>query len=90
MSTSVLKRLPLAALAGAALLGLSACSEVPQACIIVIAGVEGASVVPITVARAMFQSREWVTTAPPTTSSICAPLRPYRSTRPCSAPVSSC
>ena len=30
MSTNTLKRLPLAALAGAALLGLAACSEVPQ------------------------------------------------------------
>ena len=48
---------------------------VPQACIMVMAGVVGASALPITASRARFQSLAWVTTAPPTTSSIWAPCK---------------
>ena len=46
---------------------------VPQAWIRVVPGVVRASLVPMTASRAMFQSLEWVTTAPPTTSSMCTP-----------------
>ena len=66
---------------------IAACSEVPQAWIMVMPGVVGASLVPITASRARFQSREWVTTAPPTTSSMCWPASLYLSTSPLSAVV---
>jgi hypothetical protein len=60
---------------------------VPQACMSVTPGVEGASLVPSTASRARLKSLEWVTTAPATTSSMWAPFKLYLSTRPDSAAV---
>ena len=53
----------------------AACRLVPQACWMVVPGVVRASLVPSTASRARFQSLEWVTTAPPTASSMCTPSR---------------
>jgi hypothetical protein len=64
------------------------CKLVPQACIMVMPGVVGARALPITASRARFQSLAWVTTAPPTTSSIWAPWSEKRSTSPPSVPIS--
>ena len=54
---------------------IAACREVPHACISVTPGVEVASLVPSTASRARLKSLACVTTAPPTTSSMCTPLR---------------
>ena len=51
------------------------CRLVPHACMIVMPGVEGASSVPSTASRVRLKSFECVTTAPPTTSSMCWPFR---------------
>ena len=66
---------------------IAACKLVPHAWIMVMPGVVGARPEPITASRAMFQSFECVTTAPPITSSICTPLRRNLSTMPFSVAV---
>ena len=66
----------------------AACRLVPQACSMVVPGVERPSLVPSTASRAKFQSLEWETTAPPIASSMCTPFKSYLSDSPLSVAVS--
>jgi hypothetical protein len=50
-------------------------------------GVEVASLVLSSASRVRLKSFEWVTTAPPVTSPMCWPFRPYASTIPFRAAV---
>ena len=67
---------------------IAACSPVPQACWMSVAGVSGASREPSTHSRVRLKSRECLSTAPATTSPSRSPRSSNRSTRPSMAAVS--